>query len=257
MNIYGVKEVSAISGITIRTLHYYDNIGLLKPLKRTEAGYRYYGDQELLRLQQILFYKELDFSLKEIQELLDDPTFDLITALENHRSALRERKYRISTLLKTIDQTIDQLNQEQMITNPEDLYDGFPEEMGTSYRQKAIEEYGEDVVGQSEKELSKLGKEGLTKLTKEFENIILELFELKKKDPHSVEVQQLIETHYTLIRAFWGTTDSEDLQAEAYAGLGELYVQDERFITVHGEAQPEYAKFLQQAMKHFAVTHLS
>ena len=93
MKQYGVKELSDLSGVTVRTLHHYDKIGLLKPLNRTEAGYRFYGEEELLRLQQILFYKELDFSLKEIADLLDDPDFELIQALQSHRSELEARAF--------------------------------------------------------------------------------------------------------------------------------------------------------------------
>jgi len=146
MKQYGVKELSDLSGVTVRTLHHYDKIGLLKPLNRTEAGYRFYGEAELLRLQQILFYKELDFSLKEISDLLDDPDFDLIQALKSHRSALEDRRKRIAELLHTIDHTIKHLNTGEIMSKPEKLYEGLPKELGTTQRQEAIDAYGKEAV---------------------------------------------------------------------------------------------------------------
>lgn len=256
MKNYGVKELTKLSGVSVRTLHYYDKIGLLKPLNRTEAGYRFYGEKELLRLQQILFYKELDFPLKEIIELLDDPTFNLVAALENHKSALKARQKRISNLLVTIDHTIHQLKNGEIMSKPEKLYEGLPKEFGTTHRQKAMDKYGKETIEQSEKELLKLGKDGFKQLQVEFEKVTHELFLLHKEAPGSSKVQELIKQHYELIRKFWGTSHKKDKQGTAYAGLGQLYVSDERYTMVNGEAQPEFAFFLKEAMSHFAKNQL-
>ena len=252
MKKYAINEVAQFSGVSVRTLHYYDKIGLLKPLNRSEAGYRYYGEQELLRLQQILFYKELDFSLKEIQDLLDDPQFDLLAALQDHRSALENRKERISKLLNTIDTTITNLKNENVMSNPKDLYEGLPKEMGTTHRNEAIEKYGPDQIDQAEKYLLSLGKKNFKQLQADFERLNKDLFDMRNIDPESEFVQEAIGRHYQMIRQFWGTTGSEDKQAEAYAGLGQLYINDERFTMVNGEPQPEFAAFLQKAMRYFA-----
>ena len=256
MKNYGVNEVSKLSGVSVRTLHYYDQIGLLKPLNRTEAGYRYYGEKELFRLQQILFYKEIDFPLKKIMDLLDNPDFDLMKALEDQKSALQARKKRISKLLLTIDNTINHLKKGKIMSKPEMLYEGLPKEMGTTYRKEAIDKYGRTSVEHSEKELMKLGKEGFKNLQKEFEQLNNELFGLRKDPPESEKVQKAIARHYLIIRKFWGTSNSENKQAEAYAGLGQLYVSDERFTKVNGEPQSEFALFLEKAMKYFAETQL-
>src|SRR5580693_1755938 len=93
---YSVKQIARLAGVSVRTLHLYDQIGLLKPSVRTRAGYRQYGEPELLRLQQILFYRELDFPLKEIAEILNDPDFDLIRALAGHKQALSARRDRLN-----------------------------------------------------------------------------------------------------------------------------------------------------------------
>ena len=253
---YGVKALSRLSGVSVRTLHYYDRIGLLKPSSRSEAGYRFYGEKELLRLQQVLFYKELDFPLKEIVELLDDPGFDLIAALENHKSSLKDRQKRISNLLVTIDKTIHHLIKGDIMSQPEMLYEGLPKEVGTTYRKTAMDKYGKEAVEHAEKELLNLGKEGYEQLKKASERISAELFALRNEVPESGKVQQVIARHYEIIRKFWGTSNLADKQAEAYAGLGQLYLSDERYTTVNGKPQPEYALFMQKAMQHFADSKL-
>ena len=104
MPAYTVCRLARMAGCSVLTLlHHYDQLGLLKPSTRTAAGYRLYGEQELLRLQQILFFKELDFPLSEIQAVLDDPDFDQVQALENHRRLLQQRADRLTGLLQTID----------------------------------------------------------------------------------------------------------------------------------------------------------
>lgn len=255
MKRYSVKEVATMSGISIRTLHYYDKIGLLPPAERTEAGYRLYGQTELLRLQQILFFRELDVELKEIGQILADPDFDLVAALKQHKIALKNRQHRIATLLTTVDNTIYQVT-ENIMTNPEELYEGLPKEVGTTYRQEAIDAYGQDAIDTAEQSLVKRGKEGFKQLQAEFETLNKELFAVRQAEPHSEQAQALIARHYDKIRAFWGTERSDDKQAEAYAGLGQLYVDDKRFTLVDGETHPDFARFLQQAMKHFAETKL-
>ncbi|NRB46207.1 MAG: MerR family transcriptional regulator [Saprospiraceae bacterium] len=256
MKNYSVKEVAQLSGISVRTLHYYDQIGLLKPYKRTEAGYRHYGHRELLRLQQILFYKELDFPLKEIVAFLEEPEFHLIEALEDHKTALLARQKRIDHLVETIEKTIRQLKEDDIITKPEMLYEGLAKEMGTTYRQAAIKAYGKEKITHSESELMKLGKEGFKQLRARWTAINDELFERREESPISPAIQALIARHYQLIRQFWGTVNSSDKQAEAYAGLGTLYTQDERYCLRDGQAQPKFATFLQKAMRHFVDYHL-
>jgi DNA-binding transcriptional MerR regulator len=252
MRNFSVSELAQLAGVSVRTLHYYDKIGLLVPAQRTDAGYRYYAGPQMLRLQQILFYKELDFSLKDIIDMLDDPEFSMIDALMDHRKALEERGRRISQLLVTIDKTIDHLKNENIMLKPENLYEGLPREFATTFRSKAIDDYGKAAVEDAESSLIQLGKEGFEKLKKANGEIAAELFKLTDADPGSVIVQQLIEKHYKLIRQFWGTAGSSDRQAEAYAGLGQLYVNDPRFTIIDGKPRPEYATFMNKAMGIFA-----
>src|SRR6202166_2660966 len=106
---YPVKKLSELSGVTIRTLHFYEEIGLLKPAYHGSNGYRYYEEKELLQLQQILFFKELGFSLKQIQKVLGQGDFDKLSALYAHKKSLSQEREKIEQLLKTIDKTIKHL----------------------------------------------------------------------------------------------------------------------------------------------------
>ena len=206
-----------------------------------------------------VYNRELDLSLKEIVDILDDPDYDLAEALIQHKSALLDRKKRISTLLQTIDATINNLKKGEIMKNPEELYSGFPKETGTTYRKEAVEKYGKEVIEQSEQALMKLGKGGFETLIQEAANIFKELYDLRKKDPKDGKVQQLIARHYSVIRKLWGTENSGDRQACAYAGLGDLYVSDERYLAnvINENPQSEFADFLRNAMKYFAENKLS
>lgn len=145
-----------------------------------------------------------------------------------------------------------------MMSKPEELYlyEGLPREFGTTHRQEAMDNYGKKTIEKAENELLKMGKPDFKKLQADFEQVNAVLFSFRYDQPDSESVQQLIARHYNIIRKFWGTHQSKDKQAKAYAGLGQLYVQDERYTIVDGKAQPEYARFLQQAMRHFADTLL-
>lgn len=255
MDTYSVKKLAALAGVSVRTLHLYDRIGLLKPSARTTAGYRSYGEKELLKLQQILFYKELDFPLRAIADILDSPDFDLVQALKSHRSALQSRSSRISTMLTTIDKTIFQLKNNCML-NHEELYEGLPKEKAAAYRKEAIEKWGPDAIRQSEDHLYKMGREDREKLNRESNDVTQALASLMQEDPASDKVQALIARHYACIRMYWGTAGSADTQAAAYHGLGQLYISDPRFASRDGKPDPDFALFLARAMTHFADTKL-
>ncbi|GAB3545967.1 MerR family transcriptional regulator [Spirosoma fluminis] len=255
MRQYSVKKLAALAGVSVRTLHHYDRLGLLKPSIRTEAGYRLYGETELIRLQQILFYKELDFPLSEIQRILEGPDFDTILALNQHKEALLRRRDQLSVLLTTIDKTIKSLKGEQTMLTDEELYEGFPN--GKAYRREAVEKYGADVVEGSENGLHRLGKVGFEQLKADARDIGERLLTLIDQDPTSAVVQQQIARHYRNIRGFWGESvcAGKDM-AEAYKGLAQLYVDDLRYTSGNGQENPEYAAFLNKAMVYFADTQL-
>lgn len=252
MKQYSVKQLAKIAGISVRTLHVYDEKGLLKPAVRSEAGYRYYGEKELIKLQQILFYKELDFSLQDIKTIINNPDFEVLTALKNHKVALQAKQQRIATLLATIDKTIHHLKKGTKMLKDEELYEGLPKEQAETYRREAIAKWGQDTVEKSESTLRDMSKSDLNDLKNRFLDIGKQLFEWRHEDPTAANVQTLIDQHYACICAFWGKKPT----AEAYIGLGQLYTQDERYTTQNEQAQPDYAAFLSKAMQYFAEKEL-
>jgi DNA-binding transcriptional MerR regulator len=248
---YSVRQLARLAGVSVRTLHVYDKLGLLRPSVRTDAGYRQYGETELLRLQQILFYKELDMPLKDIAEILDDPEFDLLKALTGHRTALAARRDRISTLLNTIDATIDHLKNKTM-SNFEKLYEGMPLGQAAALRQEAIDNWGEDAIRKSETALTEMPGDRLGQLKADQKDIDTKLKALRMEDPQSAPVQVLIGRHYEMIRGFWGLKNDEPIKARAYKGLGELYASDERYTATSGKPDPEFAAFMRAAMNYYA-----
>lgn len=250
MGNYGVKRLSELSGVSVRTLHHYDKIGLLKPSVRTETKYRQYGEKELLRLQQILFYKELDFPLQEIIRLLDEPEFDMLKALEQHKTALQAKKARMATLLSTLDKTILKLKGTIMLTD-EELYKGLPKEKARNYRKEVTDAYGEETLHLAENHLKKLSKKELEELKKQLHHIWENLRSLKASAPESGEVQEWIQKHYYSTRQFWGTFHSTDPQWEAYTGLGKVFLHDERFTKDGNIPDPSFGMFLHKAIEKF------
>jgi DNA-binding transcriptional MerR regulator len=253
---YTVKKLAQISGVSIRTLHHYDKIGLLKPTIRTQARYRMYGEAELLRLQQILFYKELDFALEEIAGLLDDPDFDMINALESHRSSLTAKAQRIAGLLSTIEKTILKLKGKIMLKD-EELYDGLSKEKVEGYRKEIVSKYGVEALQQSENSLRQMSKSEFEELKVTAGKLYAELASHINEDPHSRQIQELISKHYAIIRTFWGTTGSPDPQWEAYKGLGSLYISEPSYTSVNGKPNPAFAQFMNQAMSFFVEKKLN
>jgi len=147
---YTVKKLSELSGVTIRTLHFYEEIGLLKPAYHGSNGYRYYEEKELLQLQQILFFKELGFSLKQIQKVLGRGDFDQLSALYSHRKSLNQEWEKIGQLLKTIDKTIKHLKGKKKMKDKE-IFDGFNITLVKKAKEGTSYFAAEEIVGKSVK----------------------------------------------------------------------------------------------------------
>lgn len=246
MKRYSVKQLAKMAGVSVRTLHLYDEKDLLKPAGRSDAGYRWYSEPELLLLQQILFFRELDFSLQDIRDIIKAPDFDKVRALQQHRQTLHNRQKRIAKLLNTIEKTILHLTNDVTMKSHEELYEGFPK--GLAYREEALQQWGAEAVEQSEAALMQMPKPDFELLKAEMAEVSRLLYNLKGQAVDHTEVQALISRHYNLIKAFWGKTPSP----EAYKGLGELYLADERYTMHDGAPQPAFAAFLSTAMTYFA-----
>jgi DNA-binding transcriptional MerR regulator len=239
-----------MAGVTVRTLHHYDHVGLLTPSTRTTAGYRLYGKADLLRLQQILFFRELDFPLEQIAAILDDPGFDQVRALESHRRLLQEQVARLQRLLTTVDKTIAGLTEGTMGLTDDELYEGFSKEQAERYRREAREQYGTAVVEESERRAKQMSKAEWNAVKDEGEDVTRGLAALADRDPGEPEVQALIARHYAWVKTFW-TPD-----AAAYAGLGQLYTDNPEFRANYDKHRPGMADFMRAAMEYYSAHSL-
>lgn len=238
---YTVNKLALASGVTARTLHHYDEIGLLQP-GRQNNGYRYFGEKDLLRLQQILIYRELDVPLATIKKILDDPEFDFERALEEHKKYLESEKGRLSKLVKTIDKTISKL-QRGADMNANHMYGGLTKKQMEEYQKEAEERWGNtDAYKQSVTRVNAMGKAGLKKVFDESQGIVKELVALMDQDVASPEVQAVVAKHRSNISHFYDVSD------QIYEGLAHMYVDDPRFKDTYDKAVPGLATFLSRAM---------
>ena len=246
MEGHTVRQLARLAGVSVRTLHHYDAIGLLKPGRRSASGYRLYAHADLLRLQQILFYRELDLPLAEIGRILDDPDFDPAAALRGHRQALEARLGRLHRLLRTLDETLNQYEGGTMLTDAE-LYQGFPPERIAAIRKQARELYGEERVAESEKKAKAMGKARWAETNLEAEAINRDLAAQMSagRDPGAPEVRAIVARHHAWIRNFW-TPD-----AASYRGLGRLYIENPEFRAYYDKTAPGLAEFLCRAIESY------
>jgi DNA-binding transcriptional MerR regulator len=235
-----------MAGVSVRTLHHYDHIGLLRPTARSEAGYRLYGEGELLRLQQILFYKELDLPLDEIRHILDEPDFDPIQALEQHRQVLRKRMDRLTRLLKTIDKTIYRLTEEDMSMTDEELYEGFSPEQIERYKREARQMFDPVLVEETEERVRHMSKAQWQAMQAESEEVTHSIAALMDRPPGDAEVQQLIARHHAWLENFYPAP------AEVYRGLGQLYSEHPEFKAFYDKVRPGLADYMAAAMAYYA-----
>jgi DNA-binding transcriptional MerR regulator len=240
--MYTVKQISKMAGITPRTLHYYDEIGLLKPTCVGENGYRYYAEQALLRLQQILFYRELDMPLDDIRDLLGRPDFDVPSALVSHKKKLLVRIAHLEQLIQTVDETLDHLKgKTQMPTKK--LFSGFSAEEQAQYEKEAMQMYDPETVKASNARWKGYSPEKKEAILEEGKHIYLDLVEAMPKGPASAEAQACIERWRKNMDYFW-TPNLDQLQA-----ISGGYVDDPRFKATFDAFHPDLAEFIRDAVK--------
>lgn len=235
-----VKAVAALTGVTVRTLHHYDDIGLLKPAIVTDAGYRLYSDDNISTLQQILFFRELGFPLKRIQQILQDPTFNRLEALELQLDMLRAKRKQLDIMMETIQQTIKSEKEGMTMTN-EEKFQGFKFSMNP-YEEEARKRWGDQAVDDTNKTVQQFGKQ----IEKQMNEVYFELAELRHTDPTSAVAQEAIQKWYLLLNKM-GT-----YSLDAFAGLGEMYIADERFTKSIDQFGEGLAQFMRDAMQEFA-----
>jgi MerR family transcriptional regulator, thiopeptide resistance regulator len=254
---YTVTKLAKISGVSIRTLHWYDAIGLLKPAYYGANGYRYYEEEQLLTLQQILFFRELGFELKQIELILKRSDFDKMAALSSHRKVLEKNMERTKELIKTIDRTVEHLKGIKKMKENE-IYLGFSKEKQNEYQEYLINRFGQQAKASIEEtfvNFKNLSKEDFEKSTKEWDKICKNLAkQWKKQAPAgSSEVQKIIHSHYEWLKGYW-TPDRS-----SYTSLAEQYVGFEwkQAFESYDSEHPKLAQFFAEGMKIFAQKELS
>ncbi|MGN0262166.1 MAG: MerR family transcriptional regulator [Eggerthellaceae bacterium] len=247
---YSVNALTKLSGASARTLRYYDEIGLLKPSRIAQSGYRMYGPQEVDRLQQILFYRELGFPLKDIQALLEDPDFDKLRAFENHLQALEAKRSRLDALIANVNKSISALKGDAKMTDKE-KFQGFGEKLVAEnekhYGAEARERYGDGEVDAANKHISGMTQEQFEaseELRMQLESTLQQAFE--QGDPASELAQKACELHKQWLCVFYPK------YTKAYhKGLVEMYVMDDRFRANYDKLGEGCTEFLRDAVNIF------
>lgn len=233
-----IKDLAALAGVSVRTLHYYDEIDLLKPAYvDSSTGYRYYDENSLLRMQEILFYRELGFSLKSIGKIVSSPGYDTNAALKEQKHLLTLKKERLERLISAIDDAM----------KGENIMHAFDNTEFEKHKAEAKERWGHtDAYKEHAEKTKHYSKSKWNDLTGEM-NELLSAFSSCTKDGHapdSAKAQSLVSALQNHLTENYYLCTNEIL-----AGLGQMYVADERFrrnIDQHGEGT---AAFIRDAIR--------
>jgi MerR family transcriptional regulator, thiopeptide resistance regulator len=241
---YSVGKVAVLSGVTIRTLHHYDEIGLLSPGGRSDVGYRVYGEADLERLQRILFYRELGFTLKEISTIIEDPNTDAMGHLRRQRELLVERIERLGSMVDAIDYEMEARTMDINLT-PEERFEVFGEFRPEEHAEEAEQRWGEtDAYKESNRRVSKYTKEDWLKIkaeAEEVQNRLAATFEAGLP-PESEEAMAAVEAHRQHISRWF-----YDCGYDMHRGLTEMYLSDERFRSNYDKQAPGLALYIKEA----------
>jgi DNA-binding transcriptional MerR regulator len=242
--VYTIKKLAQLAGTSVRTLHYYDEIGLLKPEYRGANGYRHYGEKSIAKLQQIMFFRELDFSLEEIKTITSRPDFDAVEALQSHKALLQKRKERIDELLNTIAKTIKNITGEKLMEIKE-YYQGFSDEQIEKYREEVKQRWGEKTLKDSEARVMKMGKEKFAEVQAESDRIFRTIAENMGKGYDSKIVQAEVAKWRQWLENFHHYPD------EAVLGLGRAYSQNPEFAKTFKKYHKDLPAFMTKAIDYY------
>jgi DNA-binding transcriptional MerR regulator len=242
---WSIAEVARDSGVTSRTLRHYHAIGLLEPARTAPNGRRYYEQEQLLRLQRILLLRELGLGLDAIAEVLAKQSKDgTIEVLGRHKEWLLREQLRLGRLIHTVDATIENVRKGGEMT-PEKVFEGFEH---NPYEAEARERWGDEAVDAGYERMRGWSEADAEKARTGYPRVHEGIAALKAEgaDVLNPSVQELIQLHYEITSLFWTPT------AEAYRGLGQMYVDDKRFSRTIGGDDDSVAVYLRDAMNVYA-----
>ncbi len=240
--MFTVKQLARLAGVTPRTLHYYDQIDLLKPSQVGENGYRYYELDSLLKLQQILLYRQLDMPLEEIRRILDSRDFDVLNALESHKTQLRKRIAQMEHLVATVDDTILHVKGKKEMSHKQ-LFAGFHEEQQAAYEKEAMQKYAPSIVKASNQKWKSYSAAEKQRILDEGNALYEAIVQAMPKGAASPEAQAGVARWHRHLEYFWSPDDDQ------LAGLADLYNDDPRFKANFDKIHPELAAFMRAAVK--------
>jgi len=244
---YTVNQLAKIAGVSVRTLHHYDQVGLLSPSRAAKNGYRLYEEKELLLLQQILFFRELEFPLEEIGKILSSPGFDMRAALADHRKLIVMRRSRLNGLLRTVDDTIKKLDNKKDMQD-EQLYENFSEDDYRKYMDEAKQKWGDTQAWKQSQERTKnFKKEDWDKLKEDGVAFMKKWAAAKEagEDIKGPVAQSLVDEQYAGLRLFY------EPNVPMFRNLASMYVDDQRFADNYDKYTPGLAIFVRDAIHHW------
>jgi DNA-binding transcriptional MerR regulator len=245
-----VGELARLAGVTVRTLHHYDRIGLVRPSERTAAGYRSYDVHDLDRLQQVLLYRELGFPLEEVATLLDDPDADPAAHLRRQHRLLRERLERTQAMVAAVEKEME-ARQMGISLTPEERFEVFGEHDPSQYDGEVEERWGEtEAYAESKRRTTAMSKDDWLRVKAEGDDVERRFAAALATGvaADSAGAMDLAEEHRQQIsRNFY------DCSPEMHAGLGRMYVEDPRFTAHYEQIAPGLAQYISTAVQANAV----
>lgn len=248
---YSIREVSELAGVSARTLRYYDEIGLLKPLEISETGYRYYGERELTLLQQILFYRERGLELKQIQKIIYQSDFDVMRALQEHLLELEAKKKHMESLIFTVEQTIRSMKGECEMSDKE-KFQAFKERIVRENEEKhgaeIREKYGDDEMDSANRKMLNMTEEEFERFQNLGKEINAQLEEAVRtgEKPESERGKRIVLLHKEWLGKTW-----KQYTKEAHIAIGNMYISDERFKLYYDKEVAGCATFLEKAIRYW------
>lgn len=244
---YSVGQLAELSEVSVRTLHHYDAIGLLKPAFVRENGYRLYRKAQLLRLQEVLFYREVGMSLAQIAELLDGPQ-DAVARLTRHRDRLLRQAARQATMIATLDATLAHLKGDRTMAAT-DLYTPFSDAKQAEYESWLIKTYGEDMadaIATSKQAITEIprGQEGAMNALKSIESRLVKAYEAGTASG-SRDLHDVLEEHRALMAQLWG----KPCPPEGVEGLADMYLSHPDFVARYEQLALRFSQWLPDEMK--------
>ena len=245
---YGIRELAELAGVSARTLRWYDSVGLLRPCRVGENGYRYYSSAEADRLQHILFYREMGLELKQIAAILDDPGFDRLSALRGHLNALENERDRLEAMIGSLRKTI-RAEERNEIMQDREKFEAFKRgkiaKNESEYGAEAREKYGDDAVDASNRIMMNMSPEAYARWEALDQEILFRLEAAVEagKEPSGEEGRQIAELHKQWLCCTW-----EKYTTQAHKGVAQMYTLDERFTQYYDRSVSGCAQFLRDAV---------